>query len=93
MTIQMQTSRFDFPPAKLREQFQNNSFFFNGTVQSAVVMVQGFNIRFDNGDHHLLEEAIQLSVIGVAGRTVTVQAAFLLRDDSRDSSGQLGTAR
>jgi hypothetical protein len=89
MAIQMQTSRFDFPPAKLREQFQNQSFFFNGTVQSAVVMVQGFNVRFNNGDHHLLEEEIRLSVIGLGGRTVNVQAAFLLRDDSRDSSGLL----
>ena len=53
MAIQMQTSRFDFPAAKFREQFQNQSFFFNGTVQSAVVMVQGFNIQFNNVDHHL----------------------------------------
>jgi hypothetical protein len=57
---------------------------FRGNVVRAQAMLKGFDIRYTNGDHHILREEINLNVSLDAAHpnTVLVQANFLLRDDS-----------
>jgi putative flippase GtrA len=82
MTTQMQTIRFTFPSVTGSSQTQTRTVFFNGAVQQAVAMVQGFEVHYNNGDHHVLQELIQLSIASIIGTTVGVTANFLLRDSS-----------
>ena len=45
-------------------------------------MLAGFEIQYDNGDHHVLQEQVQVDVNGINGTSVDVAATFLLRDGS-----------
>ena len=54
---------------------------FNTRVLRAEAMLKGFNIKYTNGDHHVLEEEIDLDST-FSGNAVTVTASFLLRDSS-----------
>jgi hypothetical protein len=82
MAIQMQTLHFEFPSVTGSIQTKVLTAFFGGTVQTAVVMLQGFDIHYNNSDHHILREEIQLAIESRIGTTVGVRATFLLRDDS-----------
>jgi len=53
---------------------------FTRPVASAEVALQGFRARFDNGDHHVLEQEVIVNVAQIAGTTVTVNATLALRD-------------
>jgi hypothetical protein len=57
---------------------------FRGNVVRAQAMLKGFDIRYTNGDHHVLREEIDLDVSldPAHPNTVLVQANFLLRDSS-----------
>ena len=55
---------------------------FRGKVRSAEAMLKGFNIRYTNGDHHVLEQEIDLDVVRIDGNTVEIAADFLIRDSS-----------
>ena len=89
MAIHMQRVRFTFQNLKgLQEQFQS-VFMGGGRVQSAEVVLQGFDISFGNGEHPVLQERIALEVNAINGAFVNVLAFFLLRDNSRDSRGNV----
>ena len=88
MAIQMQTSRFEFPSLKGVQQ-QLHTVFFSGSVQRAVAMIQGFDIHFDNNEHPVLQERIQLDINSINGGTVNILATFLIRDNSRDRVGNI----
>ncbi|MGF1476762.1 MAG: hypothetical protein ACFB6S_14485 [Geminicoccaceae bacterium] len=60
---------------------ETRSAIFSATVQKAEAMLKGFNIRYTNGDHHILEQEIDLDT-RIVGNTVEVSADFLLRDGS-----------
>lgn len=55
---------------------------FNRKVRVAQAMLKGFNIRYANGDHELLEQEIDLDIKIVRDNNVEVYADFLLRDGS-----------
>lgn len=82
MAIQLSATHFEFPSVTGSAQSQTRTVLFNGTVQRAVAAMQGFDIRYNNGDHHLLEERVKLTVVGISGNAVNVTASFLLRDSS-----------
>jgi hypothetical protein len=46
------------------------------------VTLQGFDIRYTNGDHHVLQESIEVSAFVLGGGVVDVAANLLLRDGS-----------
>jgi len=48
----------------------------------AEAAINGFNIGFTNGDHHLLRTEIDASVVSVTLTTVRVRVTFSLRDSS-----------
>ena len=55
---------------------------FNGRVNKADVALNGFDIRYTDGDHHLLREMVDARVTAINDRTVFVAVDYLLRDSS-----------
>ena len=82
MAIVMAKTNFAFPNVTGAAQHQSRSINFGRTVQSVSVMLTGFDIKYNNGDHHVLQESIQLRISGNNGGHVDVEATFLLRDGS-----------
>lgn len=82
MAIVMAKTNFAFPNVTGSVQHRVNSINFGRTVQNVAVMLQGFNVQYNNGDHHLKQESIQLAIGGNNGGVVNVEATFLLRDGS-----------
>jgi len=82
MAIVLAKTNFTFPNVTGAVQHQVRSINFGRTVQNAAVMLAGFNVQYNNGDHHVLKESIQLSIGGNNGGVVDVVANFLLRDGS-----------
>lgn len=70
-----------FPSTTGRRQRRSTTVNFGQTIRTHQAMLKGFNIRYDNGDHHLLETEIDLDS-SVSGNSVTVTGDFLLRDSS-----------
>ena len=82
MAIVMAKTNFAFPNVTGSVQHQSRQIDFHGTVQNVSVMLTGFDIKYTNGDHHVLQESIQLEIGGNNGGRVDVVANFLLRDSS-----------
>jgi hypothetical protein len=82
MAIVLAKTNFTFPNVTGAVQHQVRSINFGRTVQNVAVMLAGFNVQYNNGDHHVLKESIQLSIGGNNGGVVDVVANFLLRDGS-----------
>ena len=82
MAIVMAKTRFDFPSVTGQQQIQVRQINFGRTVRNVAVMLQGFDIRYTNGDHHVLEESIEVSAFVLSGGVVDVSADILLRDGS-----------
>jgi hypothetical protein len=82
MAIVLTSTEFAFPSVTGSTQSQVRSINFGRTVQHVAVMLAGFDIRYNNGDHHVLRESIQLRISGNNGGVVNVEAKFLLRDGS-----------
>lgn len=55
---------------------------FSGRVINAQAMLKGFNVKYRNGDHHILEQEVDLDTIGRRGNRVDVAADLVLRDSS-----------
>jgi hypothetical protein len=81
MAIVMAKTHFDFPSVTGLQQIQTRQINF-GRVRNVAVTLQGFDIKYTNGDHHLLEESIRLSAFVLPNGVVDVSADLLLRDSS-----------
>ena len=73
---------FDFPSVTGLQQLQSRQINFGRTVQNVAVILQGFNVQYNNGDHHVLEESIEVSGFVLGDQVVDVFANILLRDGS-----------
>ena len=82
MAIVMTSLHFDFPSRSGFQQQQNRSINLGGVVRQVAVMLRSFEVHYNNGDHHVLQERMQLDIVGNNGGVVEVQATFLLRDGS-----------
>ncbi|WP_452597627.1 hypothetical protein [Pontimicrobium sp. MEBiC01747] len=71
-----------FDSTKGKKQREIATAVFKSKVKSAQAVLKGFNIRYTDGDHHVLEQEIDLDITKIVGNTVTVAADFLLRDSS-----------
>lgn len=63
-------------------QRQSADVVFDKNVRTAQGMLKGYNIRYTNGDHHILEQEIDLDIVRPNDKTVRVFADFVLRDSS-----------
>lgn len=82
MALEMQQVTIRMDTTVNTKERERGSATFNARVQKAEAMLKGFNIRYTNGDHHVLEQEIDLDVVRIAGNTVEIAADFLLRDGS-----------
>lgn len=82
MAIDFRQVTINFDPTRGRRQRESQTVVFNAPVQKAEAMLKGFNLKYNNGDHHVLEEEVDLDIISISGNAVTVAADFLLRDSS-----------
>jgi len=82
MALDFRRATINFDPTRGRTQDESVTVAFGGTVRRADVALNGFDIAYTNGDHHILREKIDARVVSVLGNTVTVGVEFLLRDSS-----------
>ena len=82
MAISMAKLHFDFPSVTGPQQLQSRKIDFGRTVQNMAVILQGFDIQYNNGDHHVLQESIEVSGFVLGRSVVDVFAFILLRDGS-----------
>ena len=81
MALQFKEGWITFPPATGRRQRGSSTVTFSGTIRAFQVVMKGYNIRYDNVDHRILELELDLDS-SRRGSTVTVNADFVLRDSS-----------
>ena len=82
MALEFRQLTIHFDPTRGRRQRESQTVTFGAHVQKAEAMLKGFRLRFNNGDHHILEQEVDLDITRVSGNAVTVAADFLLRDGS-----------
>lgn len=82
MALQFRDVTVNFDPTSGDTQHEQVTAVFDSQVLGASVALKGFNIAFNNGDHHVRQETIDAFVTAITNNTVTVQVDFLLRDDS-----------
>lgn len=82
MALEFRQLTIHFDPTRHRKQREAQTAVFNAKVQKAEAMLKGFRLRYNNGDHHVLEQEVDLDITSINGNTVTVAADFLLRDGS-----------
>lgn len=84
MATVIQKLVFPFPSVTGKRQTQIRRLEFGHPIKAdtAFAMLAGFEIQYNNGDHHVLQEQVQVDVNGINGTSVDVAATFLLRDGS-----------
>jgi hypothetical protein len=82
MALEFRTTTVVFDPTKGRVQSGPGFVNFDKPVRIAECALQGFNVKYDDGDHHILQETIQITNIVVNGTQVSFTVNFLLRDGS-----------
>jgi hypothetical protein len=82
MAVDFRQVRINFDPTSGREQRESGTAVFNSTVRRANAALKGFSIGYNNGDHELLRETVDVDVTSIISNTVTVAVDFLLRDSS-----------
>jgi hypothetical protein len=82
MAVEFRQLTINFDPTAGRVQREEATAVFSARVQKAEAMLKGFQIGYNNGDHHILREEIDLDVVQIQNNSVTVAANFLLRDSS-----------
>ncbi|MGC4080500.1 MAG: hypothetical protein QM702_26315 [Rubrivivax sp.] len=82
MTIDFRRTRVTFDPAQGREQRATGAVVFPSAVHKAEAAINGFYVAYNNGDHHLLAERIDIEAPRIEGATVFFDVLFLLRDAS-----------
>ncbi|MCP3999891.1 MAG: hypothetical protein GY727_03175 [Gammaproteobacteria bacterium] len=81
MALQFREGWITFPTATGRRQRVSSNVTFSGNINSYQVVMKGYNIRYDNGDHHVLELELDLDS-SRSGNNITVNGDFVLRDSS-----------
>ncbi len=81
MALQFKEGWITFPATTGQRQRLSQTVSFTGPVNAYQVVMKGYNIRYDDGDHHILELELDLDST-VSGTDVTVTGDFVLRDSS-----------
>lgn len=91
MAIDFKRDRVIFDETKGIEQHEIITFDFDSKVIKAEVAINGFDIKYTNGDHHILRQKIDASIgrrrRDQTDRSVNAEVSFLLQDNS--SSGNI----
>ena len=83
MAIAFKSRRIDFDPTRGQIQREPGSVSFDTRVTKAEAVVKGWDIRYNNGDHEILRQLINIRDVAVSsGNRVDFTVEFLLRDSS-----------
>lgn len=82
MPIDFRRTSITFDPTSGQIQNEPATVVFNSRVIRADAAINGFDVQFTDGDHHVFREMIDASILTVNNNTVTVGVAYLLRDRS-----------
>ena len=82
MPIDFRRTRVTFDPTRGREQRETGAVVFPSAVQRAEAAVNGYAITYNNGDHHILAQKIDVDPPRIVNNTVFDDVNFLLRDSS-----------
>lgn len=82
MTMDFRRTRISFDPTRGREQRESGAVVFPTNVRRAEAAINGLYITYNNGDHHVLAQKIDIDMPRIVGNTVFVDVNFLLRDSS-----------
>jgi len=82
MALAFRDAVITFDQTTGQEQVEPGSATFNTRVNRAGVSIKGFDVRFNNGDHHLLRERIDVENVRLEGNDVKFIVRFQLRDNS-----------
>ena len=72
----------NFDSTRGRTQRESGTATFGGRVLKAQAFLNGFDIGYNNGDHEILRQKIDLYVTRINNNRVDIAADFLLRDGS-----------
>lgn len=82
MAIDFRRTSITFDPTSGRIQNEVATVVFNSRVVRADVALNGFDVQFTDGDHHIFRQIVDASISTVNNNTVTVAVRYLLRDSS-----------
>jgi hypothetical protein len=82
MALELQSIRIDFPSRRDFDQQIGRAVTFSRNVRTVGAAINGFNLTFNNGDHHLLQAKVDINPLTVRDRTVTFTVNLLVRDGS-----------
>lgn len=73
---------FDFPPMRDRAQRLTATAMFGARVRRAEAALQGFDIGYTDGDHHVWREVVDVDVVRISNNNVEVAVDYLFRDST-----------
>jgi hypothetical protein len=82
MPIDFRRGHVSFDPTQGQIQSEQGAVVFPSNVIRADVSIAGYDIRYNNGDHHIFRQIIDPVVESIQGSTVFFRINFLLRDSS-----------
>lgn len=89
--LAFQLVRVNFPVTAGREQAINSAAIFGGSVRTAHITLNGFDIRFGNGEHPLVQLKIDCNgPSSITGNGVFFSVNVLMRDSSGNIDDPFG---
>lgn len=82
MALDFRSRTVSFNSTSGGPQRETDSVAFGRTVRAADVALKGFNIHYDNGDHNIFREQVDIDRIDIDGDVVSFAVDFVLRDSS-----------
>jgi len=82
MAIDFRRVGITFDPTRGQTQNEVATVVFNSRVIKADVALNGFDVQFTDGDHHIFRQIIDAGISTINNNTVTVRVSYLLRDSS-----------
>ena len=82
MALRFIRDRVVFPSTRDRIQNESRTVAFPSNVRTAHIALNGFDISYVDGDHHILRQIVDISDPVVNGNAVTYNVNLLLRDSS-----------
>ncbi len=82
MALRFIRDRVVFDPTKNQIQNEPRTVTFPSPVRTAQIALNGFDVQYSDGDHHILRQIVDISEPTISGNAVSYRVTFLLRDGS-----------
>jgi hypothetical protein len=82
MALRFIRDRVVFDPTQGQIQNEPRTVSFPSQVRTAQIALNGFDVRYTDGDHHILRQIVDISDPRINGNAVSYDVTLLLRDSS-----------